>query len=222
MLPGCLGLLVRIDFALLHFLGPLLAAWVVLVVMVSLLVILLLVLGWCQFRGLVAVVMGRGLIVVAGAAVMLRVIIFVVPATRHGRTVIDLIERARIIAMMVFHVMASWRVPTWYGFIKHLRLIKVLMMLSCTIRVHRAYIAARTATYVCGMIELLLRRWSWLMIFWRSMCTTATIFICLVGAWLLLLPRVDKILLFFVHCGGWKYNLSFGSWRHSRVLSVIR
>ena len=217
MLPRRLSLLVRISFSLLHLLWPLLAARVVLIVVLGL-VLFLLVLGRCQFRGVHAGVVGLGRVIVAGATVNLGVIILVIPSTWHRGSVVDLVERAGIAAVVVLHVVASRRVPARHRLVEHLRLIKVLlMMLGCAIRVHWAHMAARTAAHICGVLELLLLllRWSLMVIFRRALRAAPAMLIGLVTVLLLLLPRVDMILLFIVHSCVLKFNMSFGSCRHT-------
>ena len=98
---------------------------------------------------------------------------------------IHLVECAGIAAVVVLHVVASRGVPARYWFIEHLRLIKkLLMMLGCAIRVHRAHMAARTAAHVRGVLELLLLllRRSLMVIFRWALRAAPTVLIGLVTA----------------------------------------
>ena len=217
MLPRRLSLLVRISFSLLHFLRSLLAARVVLIVVLGLMLFLL-VLGRSQCRGLHAGVIGCGRVIIAGATVNLGVIVLVIPSTWHGGSLVDLVERAGIAAVVMLHEVASRRIPARYWFVEHLRLIKVLLMiLGRAIRVNRAHMAARTTTHIRRILELLLLllRWSLMVIFRRALRTAPTMFIGLVTILLILLPRFDMILLFIVHSCVLKFNMSFGSCRHT-------
>ena len=130
-------------------------------------------------------------------------------------------------AATVFNVLASRWVTSRRWFIQHLRFVKLLIMLSDSIGVHRANMAARTA-YVGRMLVSELARVMLIINLRRPLCTTVLVWrvIAATVALLLLLPGRWSIvylilmLLFVIiviHCGRGKNNLSFNSWRHIRV-----